>query len=226
MFCPVCKAEYRFGFTRCSDCDVDLVANFAVPPASPEFDDSYELLWSGNDPGIFLEFRDALQAEGISFLEEAPGPRVMYRSLRPPLEIWTHRRDHGSVDQVRKRIYGDDPSEDDSNADVTSDKLAPADIDADSDGNQEASEKLGEGYFNSESADPVGAAFFPEDATSEVWSGDDRNMAEILQACLRENNLPCVIDDSGLSQRLRVLPQAEARAEEIIREVIDAKLPE
>ena len=25
MFCPNCKAEYRPGFTRCSDCDVDLV---------------------------------------------------------------------------------------------------------------------------------------------------------------------------------------------------------
>jgi hypothetical protein len=25
MFCPACRAEYRAGFTRCSDCDVDLV---------------------------------------------------------------------------------------------------------------------------------------------------------------------------------------------------------
>ena len=25
MFCPVCRAEYRPGFTRCSDCDVGLI---------------------------------------------------------------------------------------------------------------------------------------------------------------------------------------------------------
>ena len=25
MFCPVCKCEYRAGFTHCPDCDVDLV---------------------------------------------------------------------------------------------------------------------------------------------------------------------------------------------------------
>jgi len=25
MFCPECRAEYRPGFSRCSDCDVDLV---------------------------------------------------------------------------------------------------------------------------------------------------------------------------------------------------------
>ena len=31
MFCPVCGDEYRPGFTRCSDCDVDLT-DLAGPP--------------------------------------------------------------------------------------------------------------------------------------------------------------------------------------------------
>jgi len=30
MFCPECRAEYRSGFTRCSDCDVPLVST--LPP--------------------------------------------------------------------------------------------------------------------------------------------------------------------------------------------------
>lgn len=25
MFCPSCRGEFRAGFTRCRDCDVDLV---------------------------------------------------------------------------------------------------------------------------------------------------------------------------------------------------------
>lgn len=29
MICPNCRAEYRDGFTRCSDCDVDLVWSIA-----------------------------------------------------------------------------------------------------------------------------------------------------------------------------------------------------
>jgi len=31
MFCPECRAEYRPGFTRCSDCDVDLVHALPEP---------------------------------------------------------------------------------------------------------------------------------------------------------------------------------------------------
>ena len=32
MFCPQCKAEYRAGFIRCSDCDVELVSQLPVDP--------------------------------------------------------------------------------------------------------------------------------------------------------------------------------------------------
>jgi hypothetical protein len=31
MFCPNCRAEYRPGFARCSDCDVELVENLPPP---------------------------------------------------------------------------------------------------------------------------------------------------------------------------------------------------
>jgi hypothetical protein len=33
MFCPECRAEYRPGFTRCSDCDVGLVHERPQRPA-------------------------------------------------------------------------------------------------------------------------------------------------------------------------------------------------
>jgi hypothetical protein len=56
MFCPAGKAEYRPGFTRCADCDVDLVAN--LPEAKPGSIDRSNLeggrsglqeVWSGDD---------------------------------------------------------------------------------------------------------------------------------------------------------------------------------
>jgi hypothetical protein len=36
MFCPRCKAEYRVGFTRCSDCNVDLVDHLPEEKPAPE----------------------------------------------------------------------------------------------------------------------------------------------------------------------------------------------
>src|SRR6185295_19187951 len=33
MYCPQCRSEYRQGFTRCSDCDVELV--WELPPEEP-----------------------------------------------------------------------------------------------------------------------------------------------------------------------------------------------
>jgi hypothetical protein len=37
MFCPVCLAEYRSEFTRCSECDVPLVSSLPdLPPDNPE----------------------------------------------------------------------------------------------------------------------------------------------------------------------------------------------
>jgi len=33
VFCPSCGDEYREGFMRCADCDIDLVES---PPAAPE----------------------------------------------------------------------------------------------------------------------------------------------------------------------------------------------
>ena len=34
MFCPNCRAEYRPGFARCSDCEVELVE--ILPPPNPQ----------------------------------------------------------------------------------------------------------------------------------------------------------------------------------------------
>ena len=34
MFCPKCKAEYREGFYRCADCDIDLVPE--LPPETEQ----------------------------------------------------------------------------------------------------------------------------------------------------------------------------------------------
>src|SRR4029077_7190753 len=74
MFCPQCKAEYRPGFTRCADCDVDLVyeppASVGGPPGEvggPDEnpDDPFCSFWRGDDPRIHAELCELLNEEGI-----------------------------------------------------------------------------------------------------------------------------------------------------------------
>lgn len=65
MFCPQCKAEYREGFTTCSDCGVALVA--ALPPEpEPRFVDFEEILSTYN-PGDIAIIKSLLDGEGITY---------------------------------------------------------------------------------------------------------------------------------------------------------------
>ena len=74
MFCPQCNAEYRPGFSRCSDCDVDLVQappHFALagapPPAEPgdPNEDPFCSFWKGQDARVHAELREVLDEAGI-----------------------------------------------------------------------------------------------------------------------------------------------------------------
>lgn len=67
MFCPVCHAEYREGFTRCADCDVALVVELR-PEETPSSEEPI-LLWNGDDPVEYGVIATALQQAGIDFHE-------------------------------------------------------------------------------------------------------------------------------------------------------------
>jgi hypothetical protein len=67
MFCPRCEAEYRPGFTRCSDCGVDLVDSLEQKPArrSPSADDAPVVLCSFVTPFEASIAQASLRAAGI-----------------------------------------------------------------------------------------------------------------------------------------------------------------
>lgn len=69
MFCPICKAEYREGFTRCSDCDIELIAKLEDEIPVEEFcGDEFD---EENFEGEFVELlrtsdiTDIAQIKGI-----------------------------------------------------------------------------------------------------------------------------------------------------------------
>jgi hypothetical protein len=65
----------------------------------------------------------------------------------------------------------------------------------------------------------------PDEATAEVWSGDDADTKDMLVASLRENGIGSEVSGNGEFQ-IRAMPSAEPRAREIIREVIEATPPQ
>jgi hypothetical protein len=79
VICPNCRAEYRPGFTRCSDCDVPLVESLPEPdpepaPAShPQVDLSREPLelvsvFRSVDPGRIALAKSVLRSADVPFL--------------------------------------------------------------------------------------------------------------------------------------------------------------
>lgn len=59
MFCPVCKSEYRDGFTKCSDCGADLVKQLA------DDSEAIEPLWAGHDAKVRSAICNKLDAANI-----------------------------------------------------------------------------------------------------------------------------------------------------------------
>lgn len=67
MFCPICKSEYRQGFTTCSDCHVQLVHELqSEPEAAPEFIDYEEILYTFN-PGDIAFIKSIFDSEKITY---------------------------------------------------------------------------------------------------------------------------------------------------------------
>jgi hypothetical protein len=68
MFCPICKAEYRFEFTKCSDCGVDLVEHLDGDTGAPNLEgdpDAMEVLWAGMDGATRQSIERALETAKI-----------------------------------------------------------------------------------------------------------------------------------------------------------------
>jgi len=82
MICPLCKAEYRQGFTRCADCDVDLVHEDVDPGQYRkvqewETPDQWSAqLWRGTDPHFYLSLVGSLGSGKVPCLGRPVNPAV------------------------------------------------------------------------------------------------------------------------------------------------------
>lgn len=67
MFCPTCRAEYREGFTRCSDCRIELVERAPTAPQgiTDEGDTGDFVLFEALDQFSAAQLCAFLEAHGI-----------------------------------------------------------------------------------------------------------------------------------------------------------------
>lgn len=69
MFCPECGGEYREGFTRCADCEVDLVATLPEPEEETPVSELVTVLETG-DPAEMALAESLLQDARIPFFKK------------------------------------------------------------------------------------------------------------------------------------------------------------
>ncbi len=68
MYCPKCRAEYRAGFTTCSDCHIELVDELQDEEVQ-EFQDYEEIIFT-NNPGDTALLKSLLDAENIQYFTQ------------------------------------------------------------------------------------------------------------------------------------------------------------
>lgn len=241
MFCPLCKAEYRPGFTRCADCDVDLVWELPknalarrtgswqndydhVPgePGDPN-EDPFCSFWKGEDPRLHAELCTVLGEAGIPHHTVFRRDHLFNLRNYPAYEVGVPFSMFQRAENAVKEAYGAEDVRD-----VGAGELKALLLDRDAEGGRLPDPLSPPPEEDIPGPPTAGDAmrWFPEDATIRVWSTNKGEPGDFLVAALHENGIRCRLDKNGSREELYVLPEDEERARAIVREVAEGTPPE
>ena len=208
MFCPECQAEYRPGFTRCADCDVDLVQ---APTASAE--PKFRSLWQGTEQSECLVVCEILKDADIPYeVAQSVASRHGRMAVDWNFEIAV------LVDDYEKAKELTAPDEDFQGADGPKEdeipeapEILPSDIAADTENIRRQS------YLRKLS---------PEEATVEIWSLAAGHEASTVELALDANLIRFhIVQFADRTRKIFVTPEDAASAREIIREIEEGTPP-
>jgi hypothetical protein len=258
MFCPQCKAEYREGFRRCADCDVDLVWELPgaamvpqepVDPGDPD-EDPFCSFWSGDDPRIHAELCELLDKERIPHKTVRREDHLFRISRYPAFQIGIPFSMFERAEAAVKEAYGSGAEAEAQDAALllpyekeraTSSRTVVPWLPASRGfawSNRDGAEQMAssgepapeqptvETVAQESQADWDPEGWHPEDATAEVWSAESAELVDMLGSSLRENEIHFRFMQTGGKHTLFVIPEDEARAKEIVREVVEGVPPE
>jgi hypothetical protein len=231
MFCPQCNAEYRPGFTRCADCDVDLVnepphyALASQAPASPgdPNEDPFCSFWKGEDPRVHAELCEVLEEAGIPHKTVFRRDHLFNLSNFPGYQVGVPFSLFEKAEKAVQEAFGIEDAEERETLNTprllespreTIRKHPPTMTPA-------PEENIPGPPTAGEEVD-----WYAEDATTVVWSTDAGEPSDFLVAALHENGINCRVDQQGTRAKLYVLPDDATRAREIVREVVEGAAPE
>jgi hypothetical protein len=209
MFCPSCKADYRPGFTRCSDCDVPLVAEAPDQPSTDT--EQLRAVWEGDDQTTCVALCRKLIESDIPYeVAQIPKSRSgkmdvdWFYKIGVPLSV------HEKAEEIVHVEDGFDADENDPDselADLASPDTTPP------------KRRPGADSF----LDP----WYPEDATVEVWTQPSNDKGTVVALSLSENliRFRSEVREDG-ARALFVLPEDESRAREIVREIREGMPPQ
>lgn len=203
MFCPQCKAEYRPGFTRCTDCEENLVER--LPEPGRVLDPSVKGLqgvWEGEDQDECVYISDRLGAAGIPF-KVIQRKHQFLKGVDSYFKIGVPRKFSSEAKKIieESRLDFTDEGNDQRAMELRADDERPSPSELHNhDGDQEN--------------------WRLDDATGQVWIKVTPNHSWMIELSLRENNIPARMEasDDG-SRKIFVSPADESRAREIVREI-------
>ncbi len=206
-YCPVCDAEYADSHAMCSVCGIELVPEElrGHPLDERQRKEKIVIAWRGGDPLAVSEVIHILRDAGIRHHVQPTNEHLVFElgMPRPKYAVRVFLSDLSRAKELLASVRESAPFALDE----------PTEDFVDSNENQQRSEDRD---------------WKPTEATVVIWSGEDTALADLLEACLRENRIGVrrEEDEAGPNQiRLMVKPAAEAASREIIREVREATPP-
>jgi hypothetical protein len=217
----------------------------AAAPGDPE-EDPFCAFWSGDDPRIHAELCELLDKESIPHKTVRREDHLFRISRYAAFQIGIPFSQFEKAEAAVKEAYGSEAEPEEAAltpyekqrvwSPRTIAPWLPASRGFAWSGREKADESSQAGTSaegprggnsperSRESWDPKG--WYPEEATAEIWEGEQAEMGELLAASLGENRIHARVAETGRSYKLFVVPADEGRAREIVREVVEGVPPE
>ena len=171
----------------------------------PEDQGSVVLVWAGEDPALHSSLLEQLESAGIPYSDKSLGDDEAEPTADPLPIDWKARfgfkvsvlsGDSVAAQAILEKLLDEEPAD----LEIPAQDEAP-------------------------SAEPALVFTTELHPTVEVWSGTNDRTAEFLTAAMQENEIPIHLETAGELTKVFVSAANEARAREIVREIVNAAPP-